>query len=295
MSQPQPQPQTSAKFQLHSTLSSSLEDPPSPTHTSSTNNSQQSRNEKYHKSIKKSLNKMSFTTPNYSDSDIFERTCQGHGILNSKRTPSHYNLENYTSPILDTITNNPLNSVTLNCFCEGDEPMCCAERDDEQNINNAEDEDEDENRQQDYTGPQLDDSEHHQHHRQHQHEESFTPPFIRPRARSIISQSLISTLNHKNNSTSTTPHPHPHAHSIGSGSGSGNLRSSTSSTGVSSLSFHPLAKRLKSYAGQTPISKDKVDTNAIDFYSFADMNQMENDQESYATTTISAKDYIGRF
>ncbi|RCK67120.1 hypothetical protein Cantr_02470 [Candida viswanathii] len=281
------QSQTTAKFQLHSTLSSSLEEPPSPTHSASNSSSQQSRNEKYHKAIKKSLNKMSFAAPaNYSENDIFERTCQSHGNLINPGTPSHYNLENYTSPVLDTITNNPLNAVTLNCFCE--------EEDDN--------EEDDENAQQPYTGPSSSSSQQHNHLdktssipeqqeqiNHHEDTSSHTPPFIRPRARSIISQSLISTLNHKNNTSSANRGYYNH------GSGAPHIHPSASTTGVASLSFHPVAKRLKSYAGQTHVIKDKVDANAIDFYSFADMNQKENEQESYATTTISAKDYVGRF
>jgi len=63
-----------------------------------------------------------------SSSYIFERSLEGNAsrsILHNPETPSHYNLENYTSPILDTTTemlSNPnldfYNDVKLNCFCE---------------------------------------------------------------------------------------------------------------------------------------------------------------------------------
>ena len=93
------------------------------------------------------MSKLTFTPPNanipsnpvsassstgysFSEADIFERTCSKHNyhypLINNPETPSHYNLENYTSPILDTATeilsnNIPLDQVKLNCYCDENE------------------------------------------------------------------------------------------------------------------------------------------------------------------------------
>ena len=172
MSQP-----SSAQFNFYSNLSSSLEDPISPTtyllslqlqlqpqpqpqlqvqslslalhnhnhnynhqrhhhnnNTNNNNNGHHIKNDKLHKSIKRSLSKLTFTPPNanipsnpvsassstghsFSEADIFERTCSKHNyhypLINNPETPSHYNLENYTSPILDTATEILSNNIPL--------------------------------------------------------------------------------------------------------------------------------------------------------------------------------------
>ncbi|KAL6450003.1 hypothetical protein SBY92_001944 [Candida maltosa Xu316] len=289
--------QPGTKFNLYSNSSSSLDEPPSPTNLSNNNNNTHNRSDKFHKSIKKSLNKLAFTPPNYSDCDIFERTCSKLNILNNPETPSHYNLENYTSPILDSATeilsnNVPLDQVKLNCLCEEE-----AASGDQPNINNTNNNNSVKLNSSNNSSDNSDNSNGSNDTTHHNYPE---PYFLRPRARSILSQTLISTLDHKK------------------------IQPSASTTGVPTLSSPPLAKRSLSYAGQTPHSKSKVDANTIDFFSFADMVNHEEEEQGFESeeeyihnhdkpieqpvsprevhpirrgsyvTTISAKDYIGR-
>lgn len=349
MSQP-----SSAQFNFYSNLSSSLEDPISPTtyllslqpqlqlqpqpqlqvqslslalhnhnhnhnynhqrhhhnnNTNNNNNGHHIKNDKLHKSIKRSLSKLTFTPPNanipsnpvsassstghsFSEADIFERTCSKHNyhypLINNPETPSHYNLENYTSPILDTATeilsnNIPLDQVKLNCYCDENE-----------NENEIDKQIENENEQEE-NADQIRDQ-------KQEKEDILQPPsttttFIRPRARSIISQTLISTLDHNrkmHSSMSSTGFNNNHNHNHNNNHNHNHNNATATATAISNYNPLPpplLAKRLMSYAGQTPYSQSKGigkvdkednDPNTIDFFSFADIinhEEVEEEQE----------------
>ncbi|ABN67498.2 predicted protein [Scheffersomyces stipitis CBS 6054] len=243
-----------------------------------------------------------------SSSYIFERSLESNAsrtILNNPETPSHYLLENYTNPILDTTTeiiSNPnldfYNDVKLNCYCEDD----CAE---------------------DHVGEP------------------------RPRSRSIISSSLISSFDHHNNSSkskilsdedgevqeeeegeedeedeeyndddSKSRHSHHQSKSKRSSFSAPSIASSRTASGAVS----PLTKRSISFvktslpapmtpAGNPNASRTGSNGQTIDFYSFADMINNEDFEEGEIAankvsetnsqfrkgsfTTMSVKDYIG--
>ncbi|KAK6456331.1 uncharacterized protein RJT20DRAFT_43684 [Scheffersomyces xylosifermentans] len=231
-----------------------------------------------------------------SSSYIFERSLEGNAsrsILNNPETPSHYNLENYTSPILDTTTemlSNPnldfYNDVKLNCFCEED----CKE---------------------DHSGEP------------------------RPRSRSIISISLINSFDHYNANNNFNSkgellgeggernEDEEDYHKNSSRHNSKSKRSSLSSPSIASCSskavsgaVSPLTKRSSSYVKaptMSPINNSSSGNSSkndqtIDFYSFADMiNNEDNEENEFSSggndstsqyrkssyTTMSVKDYIG--
>ncbi|CAK9440088.1 uncharacterized protein LODBEIA_P41880 [Lodderomyces beijingensis] len=230
-----------------------------------------------------------------SSSDIFERSVSNNDhltCLSNPETPIHYNIENYTSPILDTTTEiltNPniqLDQVRLNCYCD---EITLAKG------NNF--------LYRSHTGTHTSP--------ENSSQNSVTPadlsppvslsPTLRPRARSIISQSIISTLdgskfsNHagcKSNLSKSTP----------------GIQLSAKQSQSQSQQLHQTAppppfsffqtKRSSSFAGATPFSRSNprevADTNgvspAIEFYSFADMISHE-DEEGLAYLHEEADDY----
>ncbi|EGW30624.1 uncharacterized protein SPAPADRAFT_63452 [Spathaspora passalidarum NRRL Y-27907] len=313
---------------------------------------------KNHRFVKKTLNELSFspvcchnsTSMNNSiistastSSDIFERSLETNNnprtFITNPETPLHYNLENFTSPILDTTTEiltNPkikLEEVQLNCFC-----------DDEDLIEVDQDATEVDTEQDTYELPLPPQSFRMSNASSCSSDTNLTPTTsslrsmptatiettmssnetpVRPRARSIISQTLISTLdNSKGRMTKSA---------------------STIQPSYSTMSRHhnhsiipKLNRRSLSFAGSTKHTRSRVkdDPNAptIEFYSFADMinhedlyfpeeEEQEFDIESSSPTfrrantatngfrsdgalmempfrrssytTISAKDYIG--
>lgn len=314
--------------------------------------------DKCHKFVKRALNKLSLSpcsqptnfTPTSlsnsiisttsSSSDIFERSLENNYekiFLTNPEIPSHYNLENYTSPILDTTTEiltNPkinLDQVKLNCFCD--------EEDDEEGYIDVDMSSE----------PSMDANESHSplspnaslassgllyYKMQHvpasggsvapvsiestlvqpgsssdiHHSGSFREQ-PRPRARSIISQTLISTLDNSHRTRMATSLSTSAAATMGGHGNNHNLDLERRATAPGGHMRHhfltksftqqhqpqlpistKLTKRSFSFAGNTKHSRNKFidDGNSptIEFYSFADMinhedlyNNLHGDEE----------------
>ncbi|RLV88970.1 hypothetical protein JA1_005420 [Spathaspora sp. JA1] len=314
---------------------------------------------KNHRFVKKTLNELSFTpvvchnsismnnsitSSTSSSSDIFERSLETNNsrtFITNPETPSHYNLENYTSPILDTTTEiltNPkikLDQVKLNYFCDDDEYIEIDPNDTGEDTEQQEVEEEvylvKEPQPQSFRTSSV--SSYSSHTPSNASLNSSQMPTdtiettmssterpVRPRARSIISQTLISTLeNSKSRMTKSASTIQP----------SGYRRRSHSI-------IPKLNKRSLSFSGATKHSRSqsKEDPNSpsIEFYSFADMithedlycpdEEEEEEVEGFISptlrranttagfhsistdgmecpfrkssyTTISAKDYIG--
>lgn len=203
---------------------------------------------------------------NSSSSDIFERSVtNGNPLSNfaNPETPFHHNIENYTSPILDTtaeILVNPniqLEQVKLNCYCDDDItslPSCDSFKGRDSyfspNYNNGNGGGTDKCSNVDCKSKPNNQS---------TLSLSSAPapipgsnvisPTLRPRARSIISQLIISTLDnskHSNsNNTSTT-------------SGNSHLTKVKSSTATTGLSRPHLSNlRSSSFAGNTSLLRNK--------------------------------------
>ncbi|KAG5419926.1 hypothetical protein I9W82_001806 [Candida metapsilosis] len=223
---------------------------------------------------------------NSSSSDIFERSVSNGNPLShftNPETPFHHNIENYTSPILDTtaeILVNPniqLEQVQLNCYCD--------------NSNNNIDNDNNNNNDIPTSLPTNDsfkgrDSLFNPNYSTNNNNKgggcsggdckckpnnqsssslSMAPPpipgsngaspMLRPRARSIISQSIISTLdNSKHNSGTNTNLP----------SGNSNLSKVKSYTATTGLARpHISTLRSSSFAGNTCLLRNKPNHNKI--------------------------------
>ncbi|CAI5760737.1 unnamed protein product [Candida verbasci] len=338
MSKTQQQPITnSAKFNLFSNSTSSLEEnncarappppppPPQPPASSSSSNNiniSSHNNKKFHH--KKCISKLKLTPiccsstgnninmdciSSNSDSDIFERSLiKNEPISNlaNIETPEHFNLENFTSPILDStieICSNPqigLDNIKLNCYEEEEEDHDDDDDDGEKtdinnNNNNDDDDDDDEQYEEIYgTSPKQ--------YMGRNNEEAF-----RPRSRSIISQNLITTLNQ-----------------IQSRKELDKSKSSNVLNTTAAAYNRPLSKRASSFSGATAYSRDKKkdhinqkNTNAtsagggncqfLNYYSFAEMIKNEDKDDGISPTsqnsnsntrrgsyaTVNAKDYIG--
>ena len=166
--------------------------------------------------------------------------------------------------------------MKLNCYCDENE-----------NENEIDKQIENENEQEENTDQIRD--------QKQEKEDILQPPsttttFIRPRARSIISQTLISTLDHNrkmHSSMSSTGfnnnqiHNNNHNHN--------NATATATAISIIIHCHHHYLRKTMSYAGQTLILKVKVgkvdkednDPNTIDF-SFADIinhEEVEEEQE----------------
>ncbi|KAI3403113.2 hypothetical protein KGF56_004173 [Candida oxycetoniae] len=234
---------------------------------------------------------------NSSASDIFERSVSNNDYLTglaNPETPAHYSIENYTSPILDKTTEilaNPniqLDQVKLNCYCDEDYEM------DDDDIKPFDPHKHSVGSFQNYSTPSNSEI---------AQGDAISPTF-RPRARSIISQSIISKLDHSKSNNSNNNNNNNNSSSSGP---AGKLSLSKSTTGFSFSKPQPLNqppfllnKRSSSFAGATRHTRSQsrekekekeegeeeeeeeetVSTPTIDFYSFADMVCNEDDDLS---------------
>ncbi|ODV77662.1 uncharacterized protein CANTADRAFT_23765 [Suhomyces tanzawaensis NRRL Y-17324] len=208
-------------------------------------------------------------------SDIFERSLEANAtsILTNPETPSHYTTENYTNPILDTTTeilNDPkvdIQNIKLNCY--GDE-IDSGGSSPEANI---------------FTGINSRGA-------SGKLQRSESSLDFRPRSRSIISASLMSSLDHDFHD------------------------SNDNKSGIDLNEKNELTRRSPSIS-RLNLQEEDVDaeqSNTIEYYSFADMISHEEGIEdpqpitssdfAQSTTalpprrkgschTISLKDYIG--
>ncbi|KAI5949850.1 hypothetical protein CANMA_005430 [Candida margitis] len=244
---------------------------------------------------------------NSSSSDIFERSVtNGNPLSNltNPETPFHYNIENYTNPILDTtaeILVNPniqLDQVKLNCYCDDEFtalPSCDSFKGKESYFTNSNNNNNDNNNNTENTdnndnsntttaaaaaaaavansvGPKSGGSADgcnsvdckSRPNNQSTSSLSLTPapplvaisPTMRPRARSIISQSIISTLDnskHNNNNNSNS-----NSFTTSGNSHLSKVKSSTSTSGLSFLSRPQFGNaRSSSFAGNTSLLRNK--------------------------------------
>lgn len=187
-------------------------------------------------------------------------------MLSNPETPLHYSIENYTSPILDTTTeilSNPkvdfYNDVRLKCFYEDeDEADDNSGPDLQAKESNLSDKDKD-------TAEASDDEQPKQYTVNSGNDFEF-----RPRSRSIISLSLMSSFDQEEPAK----------------------RSKSISSHRRAISRTPTHRE---------VSTDTGDTNdqTIEYYSFADMVTHEDLPEDAINNakkgsyTISVKDYIG--
>ncbi|KAI5956982.1 hypothetical protein KGF54_000601 [Candida jiufengensis] len=326
--------QQSSQQQLSTSpsFSASSAQPPPPSSSASTTTKSQSQQSQQSQQTQRDPIELSQSHPrfnsivscNSSSSDIFERSVLNFNNsqnndskspfinLTNPETPFHYNIENYTSPILDTTTEiltNPnikLDQVKLNCYCDNlnsfDDTLFNCSTTNNDNVNfNTSSFDSNNNNQKQCNQPQL---------------ESISPN-IRPRARSIISQSIISTLDnsnlkHGNNKMNS---------SLGLTTITHTKSNNNFNTNNNNPKLHPSnyqTKRSSSFAGSTLHSRNKSLTNrdsfggqqqqqddfkspTIDFFSYADIikNEDENnfikiEEEEFQDQSFNANDQQSR-
>ncbi|KAI5960472.1 hypothetical protein KGF57_001943 [Candida theae] len=220
---------------------------------------------------------------NSSSSDIFERSVSNGSLLckfTNPDTPFHHNIENYTSPILDTtaeILVNPniqLEQVKLNCYCDDDgtslpsldsfkgKDVLFSSSYNNNHSNNS------------YIDGNASTSNDCNSKPTNQSTSSLTsaPPFIpgsnttsptlRPRARSIISQSIISTLDNSKHNNNNNNNSSSNNTTAGGISHLSKVKSSTTTTGLTRP--HLSALRSSSFAGTTCLLRNKPSTTHHD-------------------------------